>query len=344
MEAKPVERLERRPRTRIEEVSTVRARWSSWSASFVLHAVILFLLAWFWTPVMRGTGGERDRPIGIAIVHQNQGSTEYFLDAGGAGDEASQAPDASQPAAALAAMAASSQAVAPKLNDLLGEFADVSAGSLSKAAGVGTGSLGLSGTGDSGVGKGSSKGAKTKTSVFGLEGAGNSFVYVFDRSESMNGYYSAPLRMAKKQMSESIASLTSVNQFQIVFYNDSPSPYRGSLSRTRGLIFATDTEKQSALTYIKGVEGSGGTEHLPALKTALNLSPEVVFFLTDAADPSLSASQIAELADRCLGRGTTIHSVEFGSGPSPGEARWIERLAKQTGGQYRYVDVTQLDR
>ncbi len=151
MEMKPVERLERRPRTRIEEVPMVRSRWSSWSASFLIHAIVLFLLAWFWSPVMRGTGGERDRPVGIALVHQNQGTTEYFLEAGGSGNNASQAPSAAQQTeGALAAMAASSNAVAPKLNDLLGEFADVSSGSLSKAAGAGTGSLGLSGTGDSG--------------------------------------------------------------------------------------------------------------------------------------------------------------------------------------------------
>jgi hypothetical protein len=310
-----------------------------------IHACFLFLVAWFWTRTMKGAGAERDRPIGIAVVHQNQGSTEYFLESGTSDGQASKSTKSGADGSLSSAVESPAAAIATKpinTDELLGEFSGVELGSLNNASNAGKDNQGLSGQADSGVGKGNAKGAKSKTQVFGLEGSGNSFVYVFDRSDSMNGFGSAPLRMAKKEMLDSIGSLTSVNQFQIVFYNDSPSPYRGSLSRTRGLIFATDTEKQSAQTYIKGVEGSGGTEHLPALKLALNLSAEVVFFLTDAADPGLSSSTIDELADRALGRGTTIHSIEFGTGPSPGIERWIEKLAVRTGGKYRYVDVAKL--
>jgi hypothetical protein len=138
--------------------------------------------------------------------------------------------------------------------------------------------------------------------------------------------------------------LKSINQFQIVFYNESANIYRGSASKTTQLIFATDVEKQSAMSYIKAMTGAGGTEHVPALKLGTKLSPDVIFFLTDAADPSLTASEVADIVERCHSRGTTIHAIEFGTGPTPGSDRWIERLSQKTGGKYRYLDVTQFDR
>jgi hypothetical protein len=231
------------------------------------------------------------------------------------------------------------------VDDLLGEFAGVGKSSIAtNDTGTGHGSGGLSGLGDAGVGTGKGKPTATNTNVFGIEGSGNSFVYVFDRSESMNGFEGAPLRLAKYELAQSLESLTSVNQFQIVFYNESPSPYRGSLSRTRGLIFATDSEKQSASIFVKGISGSGGTEHVPALRLGINYRSDVLFFLTDAADPVLKQSEVDDLAESCLSQRTTIHSIEFGTGPSPGSDRWIEQLARRTGGKYRYLDVTRLDR
>jgi hypothetical protein len=97
-------------------------------------------------------------------------------------------------AAALAKSIASLQnnaTGAMSIEELLGEFAGVGKSSLaSNDAGTGQGSLGLSGVGDAGVGSGKGKPTGTKTSLFGIEGSGNSFVYVFDRSESMrvNGH------------------------------------------------------------------------------------------------------------------------------------------------------------
>ncbi len=345
MDLEPPEKLERRIKVRPQEVWQNQPKWISWLASVVVHLVIFSLLLWFWVPAIRGTGGERDRPVGIALVHQSQGSTEYFLDAGAQGDkvtEASKSQDDAQ--AALKSLASNTSDQAIQLDELLGQFANVDAGSLGKSEGTGDGATGLTGMGDSGVGSGKAKGAKTSTKVFGIEGSGNSFVYVFDRSDSMNGFGGAPLRYAKQEMMQSIGSLTSVNQFQIVFYNESPSIYRGSLSKTKQLIFATDTEKQSAMSYVKAITGSGGTEHLLALKLASNLSPDIIFFLTDAASSEITSSQLAEIVERCQSRRTTIHAIEFGTGPSTDGDHWMERLSEKTGGKYRYLDVTQLDR
>jgi hypothetical protein len=342
------ERMERRPTDRSTlVVVSPSCRWPSWAASLIIHAALFLLLGWLWQPFSRGTGAERDRPIGIAIVHQRQGTAEYFLEAGGGGaaaasTETSLSGEARQ--AIQAAVAAVPDQGAITTEELLGEFAATIPSGLGKAAEMGNQGAGLGRGASAGVGDGVGESAKTTTRVFGLEGAGNSFVYVFDRSDSMNGFRGAPLRLAKRELSHSLSTLTSVNQFQIIFYNEAPSPYRGSLSKSASLIFATDTEKAAAERYVQGIEGAGGTEHLPALRSAVNLNADVIFFLTDAAEPTPGQGEIASIADKCLGRRTTLHSIEFGTGPAGDGVRWIEQLAKRTGGQYRYVDVTQLER
>ncbi|MDZ4852763.1 MAG: hypothetical protein SGI77_26045 [Pirellulaceae bacterium] len=338
------EKLERRPTRRNLPEWQNGPTWPSWMVSFFVHCSIFLLLAWLWRPYSSGTQGERDRPIGIAVVHHQLGSTNYFLQSGGQGNKnAVDEPMSAALAKSIAALPATNMAGSISADELLGEFAGIGKVSLGEATGSGQGSSGLSGLGNSGSGTGKSKPGTTHTKVFGIEGSGSSFVYVFDRSESMNGYEGVPLRMAKRELSQSLASLTSVNQFQIIFYNDAPSPYRGSLSRTRGLIFATDTEKNSASIFVKGITGSGGTEHLPALQTGTNLGSDVIFFLTDAAEPSLSPSEVSSITERCISRRTTIHTIEFGMGRNTGSDRWIEQLAQRTGGKYRYVDVTNIE-
>jgi hypothetical protein len=348
MEVETARKLRWRVKSQPKKVCHRKSHWSSWWVSLAFHVVVFLVPAWIWFPVSKGTGGPVDRPIGIALVHQSEGTTEFFDDAGAQGDNLANASSSSANAkVALEFLSSNPSPQSMKLDELLGPFAQVaqnSGGSLGSQDGTGEGAVGLNGIGDSGVGNGKGKGGSTSTSVFGIEGSGNSFLYVFDRSDSMNDFNGAPLRFAKYELTQSIRALTSVNQFQLVFYNDSANIYRGSASKTTQLIFATDVEKQSALSYVKAMTGAGGTEHVPALKLGTKLSPDVIFFLTDAADPSLTGSEVADIVERCHSRRTTIHAIEFGTGPSPGNDRWIEQLAKKTGGKYRYLDVTQFDR
>jgi hypothetical protein len=49
-----------------------------------------------------------------------------------------------------------------------------------------------------------------------------------------------------------------------------------------------------------------------------------------------------QIIDRATRNGTTIHCIEFGAGNSSGGG-WIAELARETSGEYRYVDLQQLD-
>ncbi|MFN9913513.1 MAG: hypothetical protein ACK53L_13060, partial [Pirellulaceae bacterium] len=116
------------------------ARWPSWAASLLIHAALFLLLGWLWQPFARGTGSERDRPIGIAIVHQRQGTAEYFLEAGGGGAAAASTENslAGQSRQAIqAAVTAVPDRGAITTDELLGDFAATVPSGLGKAAEMG---------------------------------------------------------------------------------------------------------------------------------------------------------------------------------------------------------------
>jgi hypothetical protein len=173
--------------------------------------------------------------------------------------------------------------------------------------------------------------------VFGVEGKGTRFVYVFDRSSSMEG---APLATAKQQLIQSLASLSSVHQFHIIFFNQQMRNFDLS-GGGRRIAFATDRNKKLAERFVGGITADGGTDRLPALRAAMQMRPDVIFFLTDADDP-MPASELKEIADLNRRAGVTISTIEFGRGPAKQRKNFLTELARTTGGQYGYVDTLSL--
>ncbi len=304
--------------------------------SLFFHLSVLLLLAWFWQPIQRGTGDNGERPVGIAVATSSTAGRDYFL------------VEATEPSSSSAGESASNadvtggtQAESPlDVGNLLSGLEAMpgeSTGDLNDK----TGTLGL---GESDVDIGSSNNIpKATTTVFGVTGSGTRFVYVFDRSDSMNGYGGKPLSTAKRELINSLKSLEQVHQFQIVFYNDSPTYFRGTVGNTPKMLYGDATSKQDATAFVRSMFATGGTEHANAIRMALSMGPDVIFFLTDAADPPMKASQLQQISDRAVRNGTTIHCIEFGAGPASGDGGWIKELATETSGQYRYIDVQQLD-
>jgi hypothetical protein len=181
------------------------------------------------------------------------------------------------------------------------------------------------------------QGGKGRTSVFGLVGEGYKFAYVFDRSGSMGGEGRESLRAVKAELLKSLEHLDTVHQFQIVFYNERPVVFNPTGTAGR-LAFATDENKRLAARFLDSINADGGTDHEQALRTAVNLRPDVIFFLTDADDPKLTAAQLAKI--RNLAAGIIINCVEFGPGDKPSGTTFLETLAKQNGGAYVYIDIS----
>ncbi len=180
---------------------------------------------------------------------------------------------------------------------------------------------------------------KVKVSLFGTVGEGYKFIYCFDRSGSMGGSASSALGAVQAELRESLKPLDSVHQFQIIFYNERPVVFNPSGTPGR-LAFANPQNKERALRFLGSLAADGGTDHEEALKLAIRMQPDVIFFLTDGDEPKLTAAQIEEITYRA--GGIQINTIQFASGPKPAEESFLVELARQNGGQYRYVDITKL--
>tara|TARA_R110002049_G_scaffold4601_5_gene32383 strand:+ start:536954 stop:538081 length:1128 start_codon:yes stop_codon:yes gene_type:complete len=309
--------------------------------SVLLHVLLLLAIGLFYSSTPSGTGGTADRPAGIALVHRMPDRDRY-QDA----KESTAATEAEAAASQIDSSAAASAAPPADLSPPIDLAGLLQAMEATPSPQSGTGLAGeTSLTGDafgSQAGKRSAASSDQSTAMmFGISGSGSEFVYVMDRSDSMNGFNGRPLRAAKAELLRSLRSLSEHQRFQIIFYNDKPSPFRPS-----GMGFQMVPGESSIVTvaeqYVKSITAFGGTEHQSALHLALRMAPDVIFFLTDASIPRLSASELAEIQRRALRSGTTIHAIEFGTDAVAPRGSFLNDLAAQNNGSYQYVDVQKL--
>jgi len=177
------------------------------------------------------------------------------------------------------------------------------------------------------------------TSLYGIDAEGFKFVYVFDRSASMGNGPNTPLSAAKTELLTSLERLGPTHQFQIIFYNERPKVF--SLAGYPGrIVYATDSNKRQARSFVESITADGGTGHLAALEMALGFGADVVYFLTDAAEPDMSAADLARI--RHKNQVSVIHTIEFGEGPAPDRENFLARIARDNRGRYTYINVREL--
>ncbi|MHC1706638.1 MAG: TonB family protein [Bacteroidales bacterium] len=88
------------------------------------------------------------------------------------------------------------------------------------------------------------------------------YVFIVDVSGSMHGY---PLNISKKLMKDLITSLRPVDKFNIVLFAG------GSQVFSEASVHADKENIRKGIAFIDAQQGGGGTELLPALRTALKL-------------------------------------------------------------------------
>jgi hypothetical protein len=193
-----------------------------------------------------------------------------------------------------------------------------------------------SGGGSGGTGDGAGTpgiGRIDGTSFFQVAAQGNHFCYVVDCSSSMDG---GAMGLAKAELMASIQRLDSEKKFQILFYNSEIYPMTNG--RQEDMFYATESNRLFARKFINNQQPDNSTLHRPALTAALRFAPDVIFFLTDGDIPELDAKDLQDLK-RINGNNTQINVIQFGQGPKLGPTNWLERLAKDHRGTYRYRDI-----
>ncbi len=198
---------------------------------------------------------------------------------------------------------------------------------------------GLGGGGGSGGGSGGGvgRGIGPGTEFFGARDHGRSFAYVIDRSGSMA--LNSSLEVAKRELLASLNQLPPDARFSVIFY-DLRARVFADPSGQQGMMPATAANKARVQRELQSVGPYGGTDHMVALRTALGLMPEVIFFLTDA--DSMADREVNEVL--AAAHGTRIQAVEFGRGSDLGTQTPLRRLATSSGGTYRFIDVTRFPR
>jgi hypothetical protein len=319
------------PTTRSDRGQTPAIGWWSWGVSLAVHFLFMVSLG-LAVPARPSRDGAIEAPqAGIVLASRSGESVRYW--------------DQSALAAGMAA--ASTQAVAGEQSALptaseqpivaVAQSPSGLVAGLPPGDGVPrAGAWGAAGASGAGALRGQDGAAETE--LFGLRGRGTRFVYVFDRSASMEG---APLAAAKRELIASLQHLQGTHQFQIIFYNQQPRimSLRGGPPQ---MVFADEAGKRLAASFVGSIFADGGTDHMQALAMALRLAPDVLFFLTDADEPQLHTDDFRRI--RSLNRGTVIHAVEFGVGPPQYRESFLARLAAENGGQHTYIDVTRLGR
>ncbi len=310
---------------------TPRPKFPAWLLSALFHAVLIVCLGWFGRNPPEPGGAEITGRVGTIVLlppssgedHQEQESAAEEPTPEPQPKEETEVPP--EETVEKSEDSASSVPAPAPLPGLLVEMGKrVSGGKPAKSKLSPAAALGQA------------LGGKTTVRVFGLEGEGNRFAFVFDRSVSMRAYGGAPLAAAKAELLQALQGLEDHHQFQILFYNNTLREF----DRSGRLIFGTTAEKRRAAQFIEGIQASGGTSHELALAAALRLRPDVLFFLTDADEPKLFGAQLARI--RRLNQGTIVHTIEFGRGPYPSPNSFLRTVAEQNGGQYAYVDISRL--
>ena len=307
----------------------------SWLLSMLFHAALLIAVAIGLRVTQRtGVSAERSADVGI-VLKQRDGEQDRFVGPDGDKEQSERADVAAADAAGVDLAEAFSESSPTDPADVLPKArAALGAGAL-EGGRVGNAQAATGGP----RGRGSPAGGGARVGVFGTVGEGFKFVYVFDCSGSMGGSGGRPLAAAKAELLASLDSLGANHQFQIVFYNERPKLFNPSGQSGR-LAFGTPRNKEFARRFVGGVVAAGATRHEDALMLAIRLNPDVIFFLTDADEPRLGSEQLQRITHKA--GGITINAIEFGFGPRADADNFLVRLARQTGGQHAYVDISRL--
>ncbi len=202
---------------------------------------------------------------------------------------------------------------------------------------------GVEGSGESRTGAGDGKSAK----FFGTKAQGNKFVYVLDRSGSMDyqsgevsDYQVTRFDVARMELIKSVESLQPHQEFYVVLFSTGMKQMFNEQSLLPKPVKATLENKARLRDWLWEGHASGGTDPRDSLKLAFKMKPDAIFMLSDGefrderdGDPlsiDLTRKQVAD------NNPIRINSIALEDDSSKAN---MEELSNVSGGQFRFVKV-----
>jgi len=167
------------------------------------------------------------------------------------------------------------------------------------------------------------------TTFFNVATSARKIVYVIDRSGSMGRH--GAWTCACQELLASLRRLPADVRFQIIVYNHTPRLLLGHGSDWLTSKPSRVRETEIALARL-AVEGA--TDHGRALRAALVLRPEAIFFLTDGDD--LAPELVRHICQ--LNRASSaIHAIELTTARSIPAGTPLQMLARSNAGIYQAI-------
>lgn len=210
-----------------------------------------------------------------------------------------------------------------------GMAAVASAQSLDKMLADLSGGTGTQARVGKGNGNADGKNKKKANGFFGSTTEGVRFIFVVDRSQSMNkrhfSRWNTRYGRLKHEMEKSISNMTEAQQFYIIYFNAYPTYMPG-----RKLVTASGENKKKYINWMARIPAQGNTDPRQALATAMQLHPDVIYFLTDGEFYPAIRNQLLRMKQNAV----KINTYCFGNKASE---RIMRRIASSNGGQYHFV-------
>jgi hypothetical protein len=204
-----------------------------------------------------------------------------------------------------------------------------------------------SGGGGGGTGKpgdfGMARGGGIGKGFFGAGGrgggGGNAYYVIFtiDHSGSMMSNFDE----VGVELKNSIFRLTDLQSFHVVFFaGDSADE-----ATAKRLVQATEENKRQAVKYLDGVNAAGfGSSPIPALAAAFKAFKAVqdqrgkmLYMLTDGEFDTGSEAVIQWLRDNNKDKTVHVYPLIIGDKPDEKTEQVMQTIAKENGGEYKYV-------
>ncbi|MAF67674.1 MAG: hypothetical protein CMJ84_18725 [Planctomycetes bacterium] len=173
-----------------------------------------------------------------------------------------------------------------------------------------------------------SRSNRTAAAFYGINIDSDRLCFVLDVSGSMGG---SRLSLLKEEMSRTLERMSDGGQFNLIFFADQISKWKGKL------VELDAASRASAQRRLRSLHAGGGTALFNGLAEALeDVEVDTIILLSDGM-PSAGRIQgseqiLDEIERRNALRHVVIHGVSLGGGSA-----LLRRLAEATGGVYREV-------